>query len=405
MERSERDNQLQDIIPQHCGESTTGRRFEWVILLVWQNIPHPPWTPPATPLSPTPAIQISEDEVRQVFRKQKRKKAQGTDCVTPVCLKSCAEQLAPIFTKIFNRSLELCEVPSLQTLHHHPHPKEIQNCRTKWLQAYGLSICGHEVIWKTGAGPPEGHHWTLAGSSSVWIQSKKVCGRCSKHWTALCSATSRQTYVRILFVDFSSALNTIIPNLLLPKLTQLSVPTYNHEQHCDCSGVIQIPVHHNLSGPEVGQSHKLHCEKGTAEAVFPLTAEEVQPATGAAEAVLLCHHWIRPLHVNNRLVQLSYQIWPQKTTEGSPDCRANHWYPPHSPRTVLIQSERKGWKTHSGPCTSSTLPLLNITVWSTLQSSEHQNDQTQKQFLPSGNPSHEQLTIQYLCTYLSNTHT
>ncbi len=33
------------------------------------------------------------------------------------------------------------------------------------------------------------------------------------------------TYVRILFVDFSSVFNTIIPNLLLPKLTQLSVPT------------------------------------------------------------------------------------------------------------------------------------------------------------------------------------
>ncbi len=33
------------------------------------------------------------------------------------------------------------------------------------------------------------------------------------------------TYLRILFVDFSSAFNTIIPSLLLPKLTQLSVPT------------------------------------------------------------------------------------------------------------------------------------------------------------------------------------
>ncbi len=44
------------------------------------------------------------------------------------------------------------------------------------------------------------------------------------------------------------------------------------------------------------------------------------------------HHWIHPLHINNCLVQLSYQIWPQKTTEGSPDCWANHWYNPlHSP--------------------------------------------------------------------------
>ncbi len=33
------------------------------------------------------------------------------------------------------------------------------------------------------------------------------------------------TYVRILFVDFNSAFNTIIPSLLQPKLTQLSVPT------------------------------------------------------------------------------------------------------------------------------------------------------------------------------------
>ncbi len=69
-------------------------------------------TPPATPLSPTPALQISEDDVCQVFQKQKRKKALGPDCVTPACLKSCADQLAPIFTQIFNRPLELCEVPS-----------------------------------------------------------------------------------------------------------------------------------------------------------------------------------------------------------------------------------------------------------------------------------------------------
>ncbi len=121
-------------------------------------------------------------------------------------------------------------------------------------------------------------------------------------------------------------------------------------------------------------------------------AEEIQPATGAAETVLLCHHWIRLLHFNNCLVQLTYQIWPQKTTKGSTDCWANHWYnPPHSPRTVLNQSEQKGWQNHSGPLTSSTLPHWTVTVWSTLQSSEHQNGQAQKQFLPSGNSSHEHL--------------
>ncbi len=34
------------------------------------------------------------------------------DWVSPTCLKTCAGQLAPIFTKIFNVSLDLGEVPS-----------------------------------------------------------------------------------------------------------------------------------------------------------------------------------------------------------------------------------------------------------------------------------------------------
>ncbi len=142
----------------------------------------------------------------------------------------------------------------------------------------------------------------------------------------------------------------------------------------------------------MGQSHWAHCEKGPAEVVLPSPAEKVQPATGAAETVLICYHWIRPLHFNNCLVQLSYQIWTQKTTECSPDCWANHWYnPPYSPRTVLIQSEQKDKITLDPHI--STLPLWTNTVWSTLQSSEQQNNQTQKPFLHPSNPAHEHLTI------------
>ncbi|KAM9805370.1 uncharacterized protein ACBT44_013282 isoform 1-T2 [Syngnathus typhle] len=47
-----------------------------------------------------------------MFRRQKTRKAPGPDGVSPSCLKVCAEQLAPTFARIFNRSLELCEVPS-----------------------------------------------------------------------------------------------------------------------------------------------------------------------------------------------------------------------------------------------------------------------------------------------------
>ncbi len=113
--------------------------------------------------------------------------------------------------------------------------------------------------------------------------------------------------------------------------------------------VFQIPGHHNFPGPEVGQSHWVHCEKGPAEAVLPSPGEDVQPATGAVDTVLLCHHWIRPLHVNNCLVQLSYQIWPQKTTEGSPDCWANHWYNPLSRNCTYPEWAKGLEKNHSRP--------------------------------------------------------
>ncbi len=53
-------------------------------------------------------------------------------------------------------------------------------------------------------------------------------------------------------------------------------PTHHHEQHCECSEVILIPGHYNFSGTEVGQWHWVN-EKGPAEVVLPLPAEEVQP--------------------------------------------------------------------------------------------------------------------------------
>ncbi|KAK3546682.1 hypothetical protein QTP70_031390 [Hemibagrus guttatus] len=80
-----------------------------------ENLSTQPLTPPATPLSLPPALRISEDDVRQIFLKQKRRKAPGPDGVTPACLKTCADQLAFIFSQIF---------------HHHPHPKETQDNRT-----------------------------------------------------------------------------------------------------------------------------------------------------------------------------------------------------------------------------------------------------------------------------------
>ncbi len=72
VEKSKRHHQLQDTIPQHCGESTTEFycRFEKI---------------------PFTALHIREDDVHKVFRMNNRRKAPGPDGVTLVCLKSWAD--------------------------------------------------------------------------------------------------------------------------------------------------------------------------------------------------------------------------------------------------------------------------------------------------------------------------
>ncbi len=193
-----------------------------------KNTPHPLWTPPATPLSPTPAIQISEDEVRQVFRKRKRKKTPGPDGVTQACLKACADQLAPIFTKIFNRSLELCEVPSCfkrSTII--PIPKK---SKITGLNDYRPVVLT-SVVMKSFEKLVLAH---LKDITRPLLDPLQFAYRANRsvddavnmglHYV-LQHLDRPGTYLRILFVDFSSAFNTNIPNRLLPKLTQLSVPT------------------------------------------------------------------------------------------------------------------------------------------------------------------------------------
>ncbi|KAL0158825.1 hypothetical protein M9458_046901 [Cirrhinus mrigala] len=151
-----------------------------------------PLPPPATPLSPPPSLQISEDQVCQVFRKNKRRKAPGPDGVTPACLKTCADELAPIFSQIFNRSLELCEVPE------------------KLVLAYLKDITGP----------------LLDPLQFAYRANRSVDDAVNIGLYFILQHLDRPgTYVRILFVDFSSAFNTIIPSLLHTKLNQLSVPS------------------------------------------------------------------------------------------------------------------------------------------------------------------------------------
>ncbi|KAK3528689.1 hypothetical protein QTP70_009067 [Hemibagrus guttatus] len=67
----------------------------------------------ATPQPPTlTPLTIKEEEVNRLFKRLNTHKATGPDSVSPSLLKHCANQLSPVFTDIFNTSLETCHVPA-----------------------------------------------------------------------------------------------------------------------------------------------------------------------------------------------------------------------------------------------------------------------------------------------------
>ncbi len=168
-----------------------------------------------------------------------RRKAPGPDGVTLVCLKSWADQLAPIFTQIFNRSLELCEVPSCfkrSTIISVPKKPKITGL-TKYRPVALTSVAMKSferlvLAYLKDTTVPLLDPLQFAYRANRYMDDAVNMGL---HFI-LQHLDRPGTYVRILFVDFSSAFNTIIPNRLLPKLTQLSVPT------SVCQWIISLPT-------------------------------------------------------------------------------------------------------------------------------------------------------------------
>ena len=64
----------------------------------------------ALPARGEETLTVTELEVRRMFRGVNTRKAAGPDGISGRVLKACAEQLAPVFTTIFNLSLSQSEV-------------------------------------------------------------------------------------------------------------------------------------------------------------------------------------------------------------------------------------------------------------------------------------------------------
>ena len=147
--------------------------------------------------------------------------------MSPSCLQVCAEQLAPIFTRIFNWSLELCVVPScLKRSTVIPVPKKPSITGLNDYRPVALT----SVVMKSFERLVLSHLKDIIGPLLDPLQFAYRANRSADDAVdmglqyILHHLDYPGTYARILFVDFSSAFNTIVPEILHQKLTQSEVP-------------------------------------------------------------------------------------------------------------------------------------------------------------------------------------
>ena len=151
------------------------------------------------------------------------------DSVSSSTLKHCADQLSPVFTDICNTLLETCVPACFKSSTIIPLTK---GKGTTWLNDY-WPVALTSVVMKSFERLVLSH---LKAITDPLLNPLQFVYRANRsvddpvnmalHFT-LQHLDSPGTYTRILFVDFSSAFNTIIPALLQDKLSQLTVPDSN----------------------------------------------------------------------------------------------------------------------------------------------------------------------------------
>jgi hypothetical protein len=180
---------------------------------------------------PTPALSddaiaqpdcvVIPDDVKKCFSRLKERKSPGPDGISPRLLKNCASELAPVYTCIFNKSLEQRKVPALfKEATIIPVPKKNQVTTLNDYRPVALTA----VPMKSFERIMLKHIKTLLPSNFDHHQFAYRRNRSVEDAISLCLHNILQhpenpsSYARILFIDYSSAFNTIIPSKLHSKL-------------------------------------------------------------------------------------------------------------------------------------------------------------------------------------------
>ncbi len=172
-------------------------------------------------------ITVSEEEVQRALKRVNVRKAAGPDGITGRVLRSCADQLAGLFTSIFNESLATSVVPtSFKKSIIIPVPK---NNKPSCLNDY-RPVALTSIVMKVFESLVKSH---ISSSIPVTLDPPQFAYRPNRstddaishilHSSLTHIDSSNGNFARLLFIDYSSAFNTIVPIKLASKLTDLGL--------------------------------------------------------------------------------------------------------------------------------------------------------------------------------------
>ena len=169
---------------------------------------------------------FKEDDTHKIFKSLKVNKSQGPDKISPIVLKTCSSQLSIPYTHIFNESIKQHKLPTIwRTSEIVPVPKKrkitvlndlrpvaVTSVLVKCLEKLVLSI-----LLPCVAPFQDVYQFAYKNKRSVDDAIAVFTDLIYKH------LDSPGNYCRTLFVDFSSAFNTIQPRILIEKLLHMNV--------------------------------------------------------------------------------------------------------------------------------------------------------------------------------------
>ncbi|XP_061693334.1 uncharacterized protein LOC133509894 isoform X2 [Syngnathoides biaculeatus] len=305
------------------------------------------------------------------------KRRPQTSCPHPAS-KVCADQLVPVFTKIFNRPLQLCEVA---TCFKHstiiPVPKKaavsglndyrpaaltsmVMKSFERLLLDHLKSITGPQLdplqfAYRANRSADDAVNLSVSPAISWWIynfltgrtqqkgllsvasdcQTPEVSGRHHSHRPHrgrrhVCVSTSSSKIGALVWSTQPGSEHSKnsrddcvwtsggILHHSYPDTVQLScVNRRDHQVLGNCS----------LRGPEEGDEHQLHSQKGPAKDVLLLAAsEEARPVTRAAETVLHSGHPICTAYLHHGLVWGRYRKGQTQNATDNQNTSTEYWH-------------------------------------------------------------------------------